>query len=38
LIPWLGSSTGAFGVSAAAGDEQFFTSRGYSVDGIGWSI
>ena len=38
FIRYYNSSTGAFGFSAAAGDEQFFTSRGYSIDGIGWSI
>ena len=38
FIRYYNSSTGAYGFSAAAGDEQFFTSRGYSIDGIGWSI
>jgi len=26
------------GWSAAAGDEQFFTSLGNNIDGLGWSI
>ena len=38
FIRYYNSSSGAYGFSAAAGDEQFFTSRGYSIDGIGWSI
>ena len=38
FIRYFNSSTGAYGFSAAAGDEQFFTSRGYVIDGVAWSI
>ena len=38
FIRYFNSSTGAYGFSAAAADEQFFTSRGYVVDGVAWSI
>ena len=38
FIRYFNSTTGAYGFSAAAGDEQFFTSRGYVIDGVAWSI
>ena len=38
FVRYFNSSTGAYGFSAAAGDEQFFTSRGYAIDGVAWSI
>ena len=38
FVRYFNGSTGAYGFSAAAADEQFFTSRGYEVDGVGWSI
>ena len=38
FIRYFNSSTGAYGFSAAAGDVQFFTSRGYVIDGVAWSI
>lgn len=38
FIRYFNSSTGAYGFSAAAGDVQFFTSRGYVIDGAAWSI
>ena len=38
FVRYFNESTGAYGFSAAKGDEQFFTSRGYSVDRSAWSI
>jgi hypothetical protein len=38
FVRYFNSSTGAYGFSAAAGDEQFFTSRGYEINGVAWSI
>ena len=38
FVRYFNSGTGAYGFSAAAGDEQFFTSRGYAIDGVAWSI
>ena len=38
FVRYFNSTTGAYGFSAAAGDVQFFTSRGYVIDGVAWSI
>jgi hypothetical protein len=38
FVRYFNESTGAYGFSAAKGDEKFFTSRGYSVDRSAWSI
>jgi hypothetical protein len=37
-IRYFNNSTGAYGFSAAAGDVQFFISRGYVINGVAWSI
>jgi hypothetical protein len=38
FVRYFNSSTGAYGFSAAPADAQFFTSRGYVIDGVAWSI
>ena len=38
FVRYFNSSTGAYGFSAAPADAQFFTSRGYAIDGVAWSI
>ena len=38
FVRYFNSTTGAYGFSAAAGDVEFFTSRGYVIDGVAWSI
>ena len=38
FVRYFNSSTGAYGFSAAPADAQFFTSRGYAIDGVAWSV